>query len=236
MVTIIVPAYNEQRNLEELIPFLSSSKANAPLEIIIALSPNNTDRSESISIDDEVRFLKCTRQGRAAQMNEAASSAKGDILVFLHADIKPPESFLSDIQHTIEAGYEAGFFSYRFDKESFFLKINASFTSKDSIFTGGGDQCLFIEKAVFEKLGAFNEEQVLMEDFEFFDRMKKNQVRYKIIKNDLIVSARKYKYNSYVRVNLSNMLLVVLYKFGYPARKLKSLHNRLLRVPYQKNS
>lgn len=236
MVTIIVPAYNEQRNLEELIPFLSSSKTNAPLEIIIALSPNNTDKSESISINNGARFLKCTMQGRAAQMNEAASSAKGDILVFLHADVKPPESFLMDIQHTIEAGYEAGFFSYRFDKESFFLKINASFTSKDGIFTGGGDQCLFIEKEVFEKLGAFNEEQVLMEDFEFFDRMKKNQVRYKIIKNDLIVSARKYKYNSYVRVNLSNMLLVVLYKFGYPAYKLKSLHNRLLRVPYQKNS
>lgn len=75
-----------------------------------------------------------------------------------------------------------------------------------------------------------------MEDFEFFERMKRNNVRYKIIRNDLIVSARKYKNNSYLRVNLSNLVLVVLFKFGYPAEKLKSLHGRLVRMPYHHNS
>ncbi len=66
----------------------------------------------------------------------------------------------------------------------------------------GVDQCLYIKRDVFEKLITFDEEQVLMEDFKFFERMKKNNVRYKIIKNDLIVSARKYDNNSYARANL----------------------------------
>ncbi|MDB4292226.1 TIGR04283 family arsenosugar biosynthesis glycosyltransferase [Maribacter sp.] len=230
MISIIIPAYNEKHNLEALLPLLTKNDYDGAYEVLIAQSCNNTDGAEQMTQLPAVRFLKCEHQGRATQMNQAAKEAKGDILVFLHADVRPPVTFLSDIKSTIDAGFEAGFFSYRFDKENKLLKINASFTAKDGIFTGGGDQCLFIKTAVFNALGAFDEKQVLMEDFEFFDRMKKNKVSYKIIKNDLVVSARKYEQNSYVRVNLSNLLLVVLFKLGYPPKKLKSLHNRLIRA------
>jgi len=236
MITIIVPAHNEQANLESLLPQLVELSKDCSAEIIVALSSDNLDDSETILKRENVRFTKCSEKGRAVQMNKAANLAAGNVLVFLHADVKPPESFLNDIMHTLDNGYDAGFFSYRFDKKSFFLRINASFTSKDGIFTGGGDQCLFIKKEFFDDLGRFDENQVLMEDFEFFERMKKNRLRYKIIKNDLIVSARKYHNNSYLRVNLSNMLLVLLFKIGYPPKKLKSLHNRLLRIPYRNNS
>lgn len=235
-ITVIVPAHNEQANLESLLPQLVKLSKDRKVEIIVALSSENIDDSETILNRENVRFTRCSKKGRAIQMNRAANLATGCVLVFLHADVKPPKSFLDDIIHTLDSGYDAGFFSYRFDKKSFFLRINASFTSKNGIFTGGGDQCLFIKKGVFEELGRFDENQVLMEDFEFFERMKKSKVRYKIIKNDLIVSARKYRNNSYLRVNLSNMLLVVLFKLGYPPKKLQTLHNRLLRLPYQNNS
>ena len=230
MISIIVPAHNEKCNLEKLIPLLKGFGDAVPYEILVALSSKNSDDSEDLLKALGVNFLNCTGQGRASQMNEAVAKVKGEVLVFLHADVLPPKAFLENIQETLTEGYEAGFFSYRFDKESFLLKINASFTSKDGIFTGGGDQCLFIKKSIFEKLGTFDDNQVLMEDFEFFNRMKKNKVPYKIIKNDLIVSARKYKENSYVRVNFSNLLLVILFKMGYSSSKLKSLHSRLLRT------
>ena len=233
MVSIIIPAHNERENLARLIPRLECLPSTAPIEIIVALSCENSDGFENIQEGGLVRILKCNQKGRAAQMNTAVEKSKGDILVFLHADVTPPEAFLEDIFTTLNSGYDAGFFSYKFDKDSFLLKVNARFTAKDGIFTGGGDQCLFIKRTVFLELGSFNEQQVLMEDFEFFDRMKKSKTPYKIIKNDLIVSARKYANNSYVRVNLSNLLLIVLYKFGYPSKKLKTLHNRLLRTSYQ---
>ncbi len=230
MISLIIPAHNEYHNLASLLADLSGVSMISKVEVIVALSFCNTDDSENIEVGEHIRFWRCSGTGRALQMNEAAKLAKGNVFVFLHADVRPPKSFLLDIQTTIQDGYEAGFFSYRFDKESVFLKINASFTSKDGIFTGGGDQCLFIQKTVFEELRGFDTKQVVMEDFEFFERMKKNDVRYKIIKNDLVVSARKYQNNSYIRVNLSNLLLVILFKLGYPANKLKTLHNRLIRT------
>jgi GT2 family glycosyltransferase len=169
-------------------------------------------------------------------MNHGAARAKGDVLVFLHADVWPPKAFFTDIARVMEQGFEAGFFSYRFDNEGFLLKINGSFTARKGLFTGGGDQCLFIKKSVFNEIGRFNENQVLMEDFEFFKRMKRKNVPYTIIKNDLIVSSRKYAHNSYLRVNLSNLLLLLLFHLGYPASKLKSLHSKLLRTPYNEKS
>ncbi len=236
MITIIIPAHNENDNLKRLLPVLNCSSLTGPIEIIVALSNENNDNCEKMDIDGDIRFIKSSKKCRAVQMNSAAAKAKGNILVFLHADVRPPKSFLLDIKSALKEGYDAGFFSYRFDKKSLLLRINASFTGTDGIFTGGGDQCLFIRKQVFFSLGKFDENQVVMEDFEFFKRMKKNNVRYKIIRNDLIVSARKYNNNSYLRVNLSNLLLVVLFKFGYPAEKLKSLYGRLLRMPYHHNS
>lgn len=71
-----------------------------------------------------------------------------------------------------------------------------------------------------------------MEDFEFFKRMKKQRITYTIVKNDLIVSARKYENNSYLKVNLSNLLLVVLFKLGVSGKKLKKLHDKLLKTAY----
>ena len=229
MISIIIPAHNERENLSSLLKDISLVANKGSYEVIVALSPTNGDNSQKLRTRNHTQIIQCKELCRAVQMNEAAILAKGNVLAFLHADVKPPRSFLSDIEKTIEDGYDAGFFSYKFDKESFLLRINASFTTKDGIFTGGGDQCLFIKRSIFEKLNGFDARQVLMEDFEFFDRMKKNKIRYKIIKNNLIVSSRKYQNNSYARVNLSNLLLVILFKMGYSADKLKSLHKRLIR-------
>ena len=232
MISIIIPVHNEFKNLQRLFKVGSFLAHNKLLEIIVAVSPSNSDSVKLLANIPKVKIVLCENKGRAAQMNKASKMALGSTFVFLHADVVPPVGFIDNILHSLQTGYDAGFFSYRFDKDVWYLRINASFTAKDGLFTGGGDQCLFIKKDVFRKLGTFNEEQALMEDFEFFSKMKKLKVPYTIVKNDLVVSARKYECNSYLRVNLTNLLLVILFKLGYPGDKLKTLHNKLIRTPY----
>ncbi|MFD0797937.1 glycosyltransferase [Maribacter chungangensis] len=228
MISIIVPAHNEENNLIALLKTMETVAGIGDAEIIIALSPESI-AADTAKVNLEVQWLRCRKKGRAAQMNEGSMLAKGNTLVFLHADVKPPATFLKDIKSTLTSNFDAGFFSYIFDKDNFWLNINASFTGHDGIFTGGGDQCLFIRTSIFEQLNRFNEAQLLMEDFDFFKRMKRAKVPYTIIKSNLVVSARKYERNSYLRVNISNLLLVLLFNFGYPTSKLKSIHDKLIR-------
>ena len=227
-ISVVIPVCNETRNISRLLPILSQLKNDHSVEIIISASDEASNYKECCSTAKTV-ILQSDQKGRAPQMNYGAAHAKGDILVFLHADVTPPKEFYSNITTTIASGYKAGLFSYKFDKRKFLFKINEYFTSKDSMFTGGGDQCLFIRKNVFNEIGGFDEKQILMEDFEIFNRIKKEKISYKIINNDLLVSARKYEDNSYIKINLTNLMLVFLFKLGISPNKLKAIHNALIK-------
>lgn len=234
MLSIVIPTHNEKENIEGLFKILSKQLKQHPslqVEVLAILSGGNSDGTEHLQTTGPFHIVKCPGKGRAVQMNMGAQLAKGSILAFLHADSIPPNGFLNNIFETITDGFGAGLFSYRFDKSGPLLKINEFFTAKDGLFTGAGDQCLFITKANFEILGGFNEDQVIMEDFEFWDKIKKNKITYKIVNNNLVVSARKYDYNSYLRVNFTNLVLFVMYKIGFTPEKIKTTHNTMLNLP-----
>lgn len=231
MISIVIPAHNECENLRQLLPQLQQlSSAEGPAEVLPVLSASTADGCAGLIEDLGLPLLRASADSRAAQMNLGARRARGHTLAFLHADVRPPAGFLEDIRKTMDAGYRAGFFSYRFEPENFWLRLNGRATRRDGIFTGGGDQCLFISKDDFLELGGFDEAQLLMEDFEFFRRLKRSGLRYRIVPNDLRVSARKYQNNSYLRVNLSNLLLLALFRCGCPPARLKRLHARLIRT------
>lgn len=233
MISIIIPVYNEVANLKKLLPRLSQLAEGHEVEIILSTGTCSQDYSGCLLLAPNLRILEGKRQGRAKQMNDGALESRGEVLVFLHADVLPPLGFFDAIDQSLAEGRDAGFFSYRFDSKSRLLQINGSFTRNDGLFTGGGDQCLFIRRAVFERLGKFDEAQVIMEDFEIFRRMKKHNVPYTIVKKDLLVSARKYQSNSYLRINLTNLLLLILFKMGAGPQRLKAIHDRMLRMPNQ---
>ena len=230
MISIVIPVHNEREQLRELVPLLQRmAREEGPAGILPVLSSGTGDGTAELLEELGVDWLRAEVSGRAAQMNLGARHANGNVLAFLHADVRPPEGFLRDIRQTIGNGHRAGFFSYRFTPETFWLRLNGRATRMDGIFTGGGDQCLFIGKEDFQALGGFDEQQVLMEDFEFFRRLKRSGLSYRIVPNDLRVSARKYACNSYLRVNLSNLLLLGLFRCGCPPARLKRLHAKLIR-------
>ncbi|MGS0524155.1 glycosyltransferase [Zobellia nedashkovskayae] len=122
MISIIIPAHNERHNLSILLPMLNLEASRVPVEVIVVLSCNSSDGSEDLEVDSSVKFIKCKKKGRAVQMNTGASISSGNILAFLHADVKPPPSFLGDIENALSENYEAGFFSYRFDKKKLLVE------------------------------------------------------------------------------------------------------------------
>ncbi|PWG05912.1 TIGR04283 family arsenosugar biosynthesis glycosyltransferase [Polaribacter aquimarinus] len=229
-ISVIIPVYNEQENLVKRLSFLSDQANKFPIEIIVSNSPETSDNSPKICKNfDKVRYLQSEKKGRAAQMNFAASKAKGAVFLFLHADVQLPEDFYNQVKTSISIGNKAGFFAYKFDKNSFLLNVNSKFTTKDGFFAGGGDQCQFFTKEVFKSLNGYNEDFCIMEDFEMIDRVRKCKVRYSIIQSKAIASARKYKNNSWLKVNLINGYVFFKYKLGVDPIKLRKMYKSLLR-------
>ncbi|WP_298762819.1 TIGR04283 family arsenosugar biosynthesis glycosyltransferase [uncultured Polaribacter sp.] len=230
LLSIIIPVYNEQINLVKRLSFLCEQANKFPIEIIVANSPETTDESPKVCKNfDKVKYLQSEKKGRAAQMNFGASKATGAILLFLHADTQLPENFYTEVTNAVINGNKAGFFAYKFDKETFLLNVNSKFTTKDGLFAGAGDQCQFFTKQVFKELKGYNETFCIMEDFEMIDRVRKQKIKYTIIQSKATASARKYENNSWLKVNAINGYVFLLYKCGVHPQKLREKYKALLR-------
>ncbi len=228
-ISIIIPCYNEAENLAKKLPRLTAISENKQIEILVINCSKSTDGLEKICKSfPMVTYLKSEKSGRAVQMNFGAENAKNDVLLFLHADVTLPDNYADLIFETLKEN-DAGFFNYEFDKKGFWMRFNASFVKEKGTFTGGGDQCHFFKKDTFDKLDGYNEEYVIMEDFELINRVKKQNIPYSIIKTPVTVSARKYEENSWLKVSLINGYVFLLFKLGASPQRLKKGYSRLLR-------
>ena len=225
-ISIIIPTLNEAENLPKLLKFLKTNPyKNIEIIIVDAASTDNT--LEIAKKFEDVEIISQNTRNRAVQMNLGAKAATGDLLYFVHADVLPPENFAKDIIEAINAGYELGCYRFTFDKKSVMLRFNAWWTRFNFMFCRGGDQTLFVTPSVFEELNRFNESYVIMEDFDFIKRARK-KYRFKILPKSVVVSARKYKNNSYFKVNMVNLYSYWRFQFGVSPEKIKSFYQRSL--------
>jgi rSAM/selenodomain-associated transferase 2 len=226
-ISIIIPTYNEAAHIGRLLAYLQQ---HTQAEILVANSPNTRDGTAAIASAAGVRVLHCPQAGRAQQMNYGAAQTQSDVLYFVHADTLPPPSFMNDIAQSLDQDYELGYFSYCFDSDSPLLRINGYCTRFDGLFSGGGDQTLFIKRGTFEALGGFREELYIMEDFDLVKRARKAGFKQRLVTNDALVSARKYEKNSWLRVNMVNLWVFALFHLGVSQKRLCASYWQLLRM------
>lgn len=230
-LSIVIPTYNEATNIEQLLYHLFKIK-NSSIEVIVS---DGGSEDDTIAIAKNAGAIAALSpgKGRAAQMNYGASMAKGDVLYFIHADCFPPFTFINDIQQAITEGYQLGRYRTKFNSKKGLLKINAWFTQFDLFVCMGGDQTIFIKRALFEQCSGFNEDMKIMEEYEFCERARKIG-KYKILKGYALISARKYDTNSWLKVQRANMRIMKMYKKGLSQQEMVDEYQRLLN--YRTNS
>jgi rSAM/selenodomain-associated transferase 2 len=227
-ISVVIPTYNEEENIGKLIQDLQRYGGYHLAEIIVADAPSN-DQTALRASQAGAKVVVADKPGRASQMNAGAREACGDVLYFVHADVDIHPDFAQDIKQSLENGYQMGCYRYEFDLQKPILKFNAYCTRFDRIWCRGGDQTLFIFKAEFQQLGGYREDHHVMEDYEFILRARRN-LRFQIIPKNVVVSARKYEYNSYFRVNLANMTIFAMYFLGVPQPTLICTYKSMIKV------
>ncbi|SDS24101.1 TIGR04283 family arsenosugar biosynthesis glycosyltransferase [Gramella sp. MAR_2010_147] len=191
MISIIIPAYNEEQQLPGLLRHLEATSSGYVTEILIVDGGSTDGTAEIVQKSSNAKYVSSAK-GRAVQMNTGARNAKADILYFLHADSLPPQNFDSLIVNELRKGKKAGCFQMKFDKNHWWLNLMGQFTKVNHITCRGGDQSLFVEKCLFNEIGGFNESYKVYEDNEIIRRLYKKK-QFTVIKSWITTSARLYE-------------------------------------------
>lgn len=227
-ISIIIPTYNEAQHISRTVTHLRKySRANV-IEILV-VDGGSTDETVTLAASAGALVLQAPEKGRAIQMNYGARHSRGAVLYFVHADTLPPDTYVQDIENACAKGWQIGNFRYRFDSKSLLLRFNAFFTQFSFMFCQGGDKTLFVHRDLFFSLGGYDTRYVVMEEYDFLRRAKKAGFQWVVLPCPCLVSARKYEYNSWLKVQLANIVVFNLWAFQLAAPSvLKRIYHAML--------
>jgi rSAM/selenodomain-associated transferase 2 len=216
-ISVIVPTLNEERVIVQTI---ASLQALGPDEIIV-VDGGSTDRTRELVAAQGVR-LAITSAGRARQMNRGAELARGEALLFLHADTCLPESGLEDICRALQDPHiVAGRFDVELDSNRWSFKVIGALISMRSRLSrvATGDQGIFVRKVIFQRLGGFPEIP-LMEDIAL-SRMLKKAGKIACLRSRVVTSARRWEREGLWSTIVRMWWLKLLYLCGFSPHGLK---------------
>lgn len=222
--SFIVPVFHEANRINDLIEHLNHLDSEKELEIIVV---DGCEEKDTLSALRNEKVIKISSEkGRAKQMNAGASVARGEVLIFLHADTELPARALKKIGSFIEKQEcVAGAFDLGIKSEKFIFKKIAAISSLRSRVCRipYGDQAIFIRKEYFRKIGGYKEIP-LMEDLELMGRIKKSKSKIWIIPERVMTSPRRWEKEGVIYCTLRNWALQTLYFLGVPPDKLSKFY------------
>ena len=196
-ISIIIPALNEAANINRLLAHLIENKTGENISEIIVVDGNSQDNTAALvkefSKTSTITIqLIYSERGRARQMNTGAKVSLGGVLYFLHADSYPPKGFDTLIISEIEKQQLAGCFKMRFDSNHWWLALVSWGTRFNWKICRGGDQSLFITKALFNEIGGFDQRYTIYEDQILTNQLYKRK-QFVVIQHWIVTSARLYE-------------------------------------------
>ena len=163
LLSIVIPCLNEAHELPATLIRLERMRKHG-VEVIVVDGGSN-DGTTNVACSKADIVLTAPR-GRALQMNVGAAKARGDVLLFLHADSHLPEGADDLIVEGLARSVCSwGRFDINISGQHPMLPVIANAINLRSRLTriATGDQAIFVRRATFERVGRFPE-IALMED------------------------------------------------------------------------
>ena len=222
MISVIIPVLNEAKILDQSLSRLTSQLKGHELIIV---DGGSTDETPLIA--KKYGQIISAERGRARQSNAGATAARGDTLLFLHADVWLDSGAIEGVETAIAAGYIGGAFKQRIEGDHPLYRLiecAANFRAKRlRIFYGDGG--IFVRRTYFDRVGGFPDIPI-MEEVEFSRKLRR-QDQVTLVESRIHISPRRWQKNGIIRTTLTNWLITLLYLLRVPPNQLAKLYRHI---------
>ena len=218
-LSVIVPALNEAPGIGVALQALAPLRARGHEVIVVDGGSEDRTREVAAPLCDR---LVVAQRGRAGQMNAGARAARGDALVFLHADTRLPPDADREILNSLQL-HRWGRFDVRIEGRHWLLPVIAAAMNLRSRLTGiaTGDQAIFVRREAFVGFPDI----ALMEDVAFSTAMKRRGPPA-CLRSRVLTSGRRWESRGVLRTVALMWRLRLLYFLGARAEALARRYER----------
>ena len=219
-LSVVIPCLNEATRLPLLLADLHRSELR--LEILLA-DGGSSDATPQIARQSGAHLIRIHPPGRGRQLRAAANQARGDWLLFLHADSRLPLRWSCAVRSLLKTSAAAASAWY------FDLRISPSTPARRLLERGVGlrsrwlqrpygDQGLLLHRELYARCGGFAE-LPLMEDLDLVERLS-HRADLRPIGLPLTTDGRRWNSDGVIRRSWRNASLRRRWKQGESAERL----------------
>jgi rSAM/selenodomain-associated transferase 2 len=220
-ISVVIPTFNEAHTIGGL---LENLKTLGPAEVVVA-DGSSTDQTAEVA-SRYARVLSVARC-RALQMNAGAHACSGDVLLFLHADVRLGSRALDAVRESMRVPeVVGGNFDIRYEGGDWvsgaFTRINRT-RRRCGVFYG--DSGIFCRREVFDALGGYRPWPIL-EDYDFARRLRRSG-KLALLDEPIWVSDRRWRTAGLLPTLWSWFWIQGLYLVGVSPERLAVLYRHV---------
>ena len=215
-LSVVIPALNEERLLGQLLSDLQR-QSRGPDEIIV-VDAGSTDATVDIAGRSQGVVVLHGEPPIARGRNLGGFSAKGDLIIFLDADIRLPETFFEDFVSEVERrGLDIACPRYLpYDSTLAIRAIHAFWDATLRAFEGtlpsGAGHCIALRSKLLRESRGFDA-SLKFDDIELVRRLSKGR-RFGLVDAAVFVSDRRYREEGILRTFLLHLLMAPAFALG----------------------
>ncbi len=214
LISFIIPVLNEAGRLPLILADISLYQSNSEVIIIDA---GSSDKTSVIAELWNTRIFNNNEANRGSQMLNGSLKAKGEWLLFLHADSRLKGNWVAHVEEVLNSNSNkkyAWFFDFSVEKKGIAWEILkfAVYIRSHLFQRPYGDQGLLISRELYFSLGGYRAIP-LMEDLDIVIRISK-KTKLLGLGTNICTSLRKYKKRNILQNSIRNFLLRYKWKRG----------------------
>lgn len=216
LLSVVIPTLNEERHIGSLLSDIASQTRRA--DEVIVVDAGSEDGTVSIVEGFPGVVLLTGSPPVAVGRTLGGLSARGDVLIFLDADVRLPKRFLEGFFEEFEdRGLDVACPVYAPHRStlairSVFAFFNLLFKAFERLLPSGAGHCIAVRAEVFRKSRGFDP-ALKFDDIELIRRLSKGD-RFGIVSERIYVSDRRYREHGVFRMVPKYLLMLLFFALG----------------------